>query len=90
MKERGWESIGWKRLEEPFSQPIIQFMRDIGNSRDRTIFDTAGHSRRAEPQECIGLECAAVWEEENVEERLLDTFMGRPSASVEHLKVRLR
>jgi hypothetical protein len=90
MKERGWELIGWRRLEEQFSQPIIQFMQDIGNFRDCTIFDTAGNSRRAEPQECIGLECAAVWEEENVEERLLDTFMGRPNASVEHMKVRLK
>jgi hypothetical protein len=90
MDERGWEVIGWRRLEEHFSQPIVQFMQDIGNFRDCTIFDTAGNSRRAEPQECIGLECAAVWEEENVEERLLDTFMGRPNASVEHLKVRLK
>jgi hypothetical protein len=65
-------------------------MQDIGNFRDCTIFDTAGNSRRAEPQECLGLECAAVWEEENVEERLLDTFMGRPNASVGHLKVRLK
>jgi hypothetical protein len=90
MDERGWEVIGWRRLEEQFSQPIVQFMQDIGNFRDCTIFDTAGNSRRAEPQECIGLECAAVWEEENVEERLLDTFMGQPNASVEHLKVRLK
>jgi hypothetical protein len=90
MAERGWEAIGWRRLEEQFSQPIVQFMQDIGNFRDCTIFDTAGNSRRAEPQECIGLECAAVWEEENVEERLLDIFMGRPNASVEHLKVRLK
>jgi hypothetical protein len=90
MGERGWELIGWRQLEEQFSQPIVQFMQDIGNFRDCTIFDTAGNSRRAEPQECIGLECAAVWEEENVEERLLDTFMGRPNASVEHLKVRLK
>ncbi|WP_224362896.1 immunity 26/phosphotriesterase HocA family protein [Hyalangium versicolor] len=43
-------------------------------------FDTAGNERSAEPQECVGLERLAVWEEENVEERLLDTFMGRPNA----------
>ena len=89
MKERGWEIIGWRRLEDQFSQPIVQFMQDIGNFRDCTIFDTVGNSRRAEPQNCIGLECAAVWEEVGVEQRLLDTFMGRPNASVEHLKVRL-
>ena len=45
MGERGWELIGWRRLEEQFSQPIVQFMQDIGNFRDCTIFDTAGNSR---------------------------------------------
>jgi hypothetical protein len=55
-----------------------------------TIFDSAGNSRSAEPHECIGLERMAVWEQHHVEERLLDTFMGRPNETVEHLKVRLR
>lgn len=90
MEERGWELIGWRRLEEQFSQPIVQFMQDRGNFRDCTIFDTAGNSRRAEPQECIGLERASVWEEMGVEERLLDTFMGRPNDTAERHKVRLK
>jgi len=90
LEKRGWKLIGWRKLEEQFSQPIVQFMQDIGNFRECTIFDTAGNERSAEPPECVGLERLAVWEEENVEERLLDTFMGRPNASVEHLKVRLK
>jgi immunity protein 26 of polymorphic toxin system len=90
MGERAWELIGWRELEEQFSQPIVHFKQDIGDFRRCTIFDTAGNSRKAEPQECVGLECSAVWEEENVEERLLDAFMGRPNATVEDLKVRLK
>ena len=90
MEERGWELIGWKKLGEQFSQPIVQFMQDRGNFQDCTIFDTVGNVRSAEPQECVGLERAAVWEEENVEQRLLDTFMGRSNYEVEHLKVRLK
>jgi hypothetical protein len=89
MGERGWELIGWRKLEEQFSQPIVQFMQDRGNFRDCLIFDTAGNERSAEPQECIGLERASVWEELGVEERLLDTFMGRPNDTVERHKVRL-
>jgi hypothetical protein len=38
----------------------------------------------------VGLERAAVWEKESVEERLLDAFLGRPNAAEEHLKVRPR
>lgn len=47
-------------------------------------------SRRADPQECVGLERLVVWEEVGVEERLLDTFMGRPNDTAERLKVRLK
>ena len=90
MEERAWELIGWRKLEEQFSQPIVQFMQDIGNFRDCTIFDTVGNERSAEPQECIGLERSAVWEEVGVEQRLLDTFMERPNDDVERLKVRLK
>ena len=90
LEARGWEIIGWTELEERFSQPIVQFMQDIGNFRDCTIFDTVGNERSAEPQECIGLERSAVWEEVGIEQRLLDSFMGRPNASVERLKVRLK
>ena len=85
-----WESIGWRALEEHLTQPLVQFRQDIGDFRRCTIFDTAGNKRAAEPQECVGLERAAVWEQDSVEERLLDTFLGRPNAAEEHLKVRLR
>ncbi|ATB39544.1 hypothetical protein CYFUS_004988 [Cystobacter fuscus] len=84
-----WEVIGRRDLEEQLTQPVVQFMQDLGDFRRCNIFDTAGHERAAEPQECVGVERAAVWEQESVEERLLDTFLGRPNADEEHLKVRL-
>ena len=85
---KAWAVIGWRDLEEHLAQPVVYFMQDIGDFRRCTIFDTAGNERDAEPQECIGLERAAAWEQHHVEERLLDAFMGRPNTSVEHLKVR--
>lgn len=85
-----WEDIGWRELEEPLTQPIVAFRQDVGNFRRCTIFDLAGNEKSAEPHECIGLERMAVWEQHHVEERLLDTFMGRPNDTVEHLKVRLQ
>jgi immunity protein 26 of polymorphic toxin system len=85
-----WELIGWRELEEHLRQPLVRFMQDVGDFRRCTIFDTAGNSRAAEPQECVGLERAAVWEQDSIEERLLDALLGRPNAAEEHLKVRLR
>ncbi|WP_224367625.1 immunity 26/phosphotriesterase HocA family protein [Hyalangium versicolor] len=84
-----WKPIGWKEVETHLAQPIVAFTQDIGNLQRCTIFDTAGNERTAEPQECVGLEPAAVWEQHHVEDRLLDTFMGRPNAYVERLSVRL-
>lgn len=72
------------------AQPVVRFHQDVANFRDCTIFDSAGNERAAEPQECIGLERDAVWEQHGVEHRLLDAFLGRPNASMEHLRVRLR
>ncbi len=84
-----WEVIGWRELEEHLTQPLIRFMQDVGDFRRCTIFDTAGNERAAEPHECVGLERAVVWEQQGIEERLLDAFMGRPNADEERLKVRL-
>jgi Immunity protein 26 len=89
-EKSSWEHIGWRALEEQLKQPVVQFMQDLGDFRRCTIFDTVGNSRSAEPQECAGLERSAVWEERGVEERLLDTFMGRPNLTVERMKVRLK
>lgn len=87
---QSWEVIGWKELEERLTQPVVRFHQDIIDFRRCTIFDSAGNERAAEPQECVGLEPAAVWEQHALEERLLDTIMGRPNAGLERLKVRLR
>jgi len=87
---KAWELIGWRELGEDLTQPLVQFRQDVGDFRRCTIFDTAGNKSAAAPQECVGLERAAVWEQTSVEERLLDAFLGRPNSAVEHLKVRLR
>lgn len=87
---QSWEVIGWRQLEDPLTQPVVRFHQDIGDFRRCTIYDSAGNERAAEPQECIGLERAAVWEQHHLEERLLDAFTGRPNAAEEHLRVRLR
>lgn len=85
-----WDVIGWRELEEHLTQPLVRFTQDVGDFRQCTIFDTAGNERAAEPQECVGIERAVVWEQQAIEERLLDALMGRPNADEERLKVRLR
>ena len=84
-----WVDIGAMELDGDAAKPVVRFMQDLADFRKCTIFDTAGMEREANPEDCIGLERAAVWEQHHIEQRLLDTFMGRPNAIEEHLRVRL-
>ncbi len=83
---KSWELIGWREIEERLTQPIVQFSLEVGPARRCTIFDNLGNEREASPRECIGLEPATVWEPHGVENRLFDTFMGRPNAVLERIK----
>ena len=83
-----WEIIGRQPLEEHMKEPVVWFWQDIGDFRKCRITDSKGGTRAATPEECEGLERWAVWEAKAIEERLLDTIMGRPNPHVEHMKVR--
>lgn len=83
-----WEVIGSRPLEEALTQPVVQFMQKIGNPSDCRIVDSAGNERRATPQECEGLERVSVWEANHVQDRLLDTFLGRPNVWADNAKVK--
>jgi hypothetical protein len=85
-----WEPIGIRPLEGAVAAPVVGFHQEIGDFRKCIIFDSAGNERTATPEECVGLERDAVWDQNHIEERLLDTFTGRPNAVEQHLRVRLR
>jgi len=55
-----WKLIGWRKLEEHFSQPIVQYRQAVGPYGRCTIFDNLGMVRQAEPHECLGLEPSAA------------------------------
>lgn len=85
-----WVNIGWKALEGEVAKPVVRFMQDIFDFRKCTIFDSEGVKREVEPEECIGLERAAVWDLHHIEQRLFDTFLGRPNEAEIHGRVRLK
>lgn len=85
-----WQQIGKRDLEGDAAKPVITFLQDLLDFRDCTIFDSAGAERKASPDECAGIERAAVWEPHGIENRLLDTFMGRPNDEEIRSRVRLK
>ena len=84
-----WVNLGKRPLEGDVAKPVVMFMQDLADYRKCTIFDSAGMRREARPEECIGLERAAVWDPHHIEGRLLDTFMERPNEAERHGRVRL-
>jgi hypothetical protein len=84
-----WSALGKLELLDELLRPVVRFTQDVADFTRCTIYDSMGLERAATPEECIGLERAAIWEIHHIEERLLDTFLGRPNAVYEHLHVRL-
>ncbi|MBP9903385.1 MAG: immunity 26/phosphotriesterase HocA family protein [Verrucomicrobia bacterium] len=85
-----WANIGKKQLEGEVAKPVVRFMQDLADFRKCTIFDSAGTEKQARPEECVGLERAAVWDPHHIEQRLLDSFMGRPNDDEIQARVRLK
>lgn len=84
-----WKVIGKRPLQENLRRGIKRFLQDVADPTKCTIADEDGNDRPATPSECIGLERSAIWEDNHVEDRLLDTFNDRPNAMYERLKVKL-
>ncbi len=84
-----WTDIGWRALTGESAKPVVRFMQDLTDFRKCTLFDSAGMERIVTPQDCVGVERAAVWEPRHIEARLLDYFQGRPNEMELRLRVRL-
>ena len=89
FKNSGWVELGVRPLVGEVAKPAVRYMQDLADFRKCRIFDTAGMKREVTPEECIGIEQAAIWEAHGIAERLLDTFMGRPNEEEIRSRVRL-
>lgn len=87
-----WEVIGRVPLSPSLKEVPPFFKQDAitgAVSIYQGIPELAPHYEKpATFDEVEGLECAAVWDPEHVEDRLRDHFAGRPNKWVEQLKIR--
>lgn len=84
-----WEIIGQRPLEGEAAEPVVMYRQDLADFSRCVIFDSVGMEKNVRPEDCSGIEAAAVWEAHHIEERLLDIFMGRTNAQEASLRVRL-
>jgi hypothetical protein len=79
-----WVKVGKILPEDKYSILPLQFIQDIINPEQFSIYDpNTGNIYPAKREDCMGLECAAVWEAEHVEDRILDHFAGRENIMVQ-------
>lgn len=79
-----WLKIGEIPIREEFNKLPLQFIQDALHPNKFEIYNpNTGEMASATKEECKGLEQAAVWEEWEVEERLLDHFENNPDKTLE-------
>jgi hypothetical protein len=87
VKKGRWRVIGRAPLEDDLAVLRPKFIQDPLNNTQFSIYEH-GAIRPASRDECIGLERAAVWDPEHVEDRIRDHFAGHPNKWVELLNLR--
>jgi len=75
IKTGRWTVVGHISRDDGLRAPPKFIQDPLDKNRFRIYED--GQMRPATRQECLGLECAAVWEPEHVEGRLRDHYAGR-------------
>ncbi|MFV5583298.1 Imm26 family immunity protein [Acinetobacter oleivorans] len=83
-----WVVIDIKPIEADLALPNKYFMQDM-ITKEFSVYHQ-GNIIPATYEDIKGLECAAVWEPEHVEDRLRDYFAGVPNVWVEDLKPKLQ
>lgn len=67
----------------------MKFIQDVLNPEKFELYDpNNGEIIPATKEQIQGLECAAVWEAEHVESRIIDYYEGRPNKWVKQLSPR--
>lgn len=93
IKTGRWVVIGNQPLTAENAAEPYSYKQDAitgALSLYHSTFADTGWERPASATECEGLECAAVWDAEHVEDRLRDYYADQPNRWVESLRIEKR
>lgn len=85
---RRWQKVGYALLRPNELTVPDRFIQDVINPEDCRIIDVSGEERPATIEECVGLEAAAIWDSDEVEDRVRDHYADRKNVWLESLKVK--
>ena len=90
IKDGVWPIIGFSALTEKQLLKPYRYMQDDFTGKLSIYhpdFADTNYQRQATFEECVGLECAAVWDPEHVFDRLIDHYEGRANKWVSQLAI---
>ena len=74
-----WPKIGRAEIPNHLAEPVYRYKQDPIDPDQICLTYDGGDGPRVSVEACAGLECAAVWDPDHVEDRLRDHFMGLPN-----------
>jgi hypothetical protein len=84
-----WKKIGTTIPDNRFTNLPLKFIQDSINPQIFEIYNpNTGLTTPATKEQCLNLECAAVWEAEHVESRILDNFNGQENIWLRQLQIK--
>ena len=89
VKSGHWLKVGKLPIREELKNLPLKFIQDSINPTNFDLYNpNTGEITKATKNECLGLECAAVWAANHVESRIRDHYNGVPNAELESLKIK--
>jgi hypothetical protein len=81
-----WRKVGRAEVAPPLQQAVHRYNQDSLRPQDIRLTYDGCSGPLGSVADCEGLECAAVWEPEHVEDRLRDHYAGVPNEWVLSLR----
>jgi len=79
VSSKRWMKVGKAPISQVLKQPVPRYKVELGYPGQFLLYYPDGFEQTAVYEDCLGLECAAVWDPDHVEERLRDHYAGRPN-----------
>lgn len=84
-----WIKVGKLDIRDELQTEPFKFIQDSLNPKSFELYNpNTGEIIPATREQVEGLECAAVWEAEHVEDRIRDYYDGKPNVWVQQLAIK--
>jgi hypothetical protein len=83
-----WQKVGKLKIRDELKTLPMEYIQDTINPERFDLYNpNTGEILKATMEQCEGLECAAVWAANHVEQRIIDHYLGVPNITLQKLAI---